>query len=210
MDDAANTAGGTGAGIDKVAALNLSLGVGPLADLIMSLGGPIIEGDAVQNAVATITRLSTDKVEMAEVIEELRRQLAEGAEALTKAKATIKERTPRSPKARKAGPVDNAFSRDELRAMIADADDVEIVFSDGKKELLTIPSLSVDGDAWRDHALGLILKLPVDVKAPAERPVTVAGFALFIDGDQVAFQQRSDPLTVPPGGAVRLSDDIYF
>lgn len=170
------------------------------------------------NVITVIDGIIGEKAEMVEIIETLRAELVEQTKALdaanaslTKAAATIKERTVRPPRARRAGPLDEPLSREALRDRLANADDVEIVFSDGARELLDVASIDIAGPVWRESSLGLLLDKPVDVKAPHDNPpVTIAGVALFIDGKQAAYQRRSDPLTVPAGQCVRLENDIIF
>lgn len=119
-------------------------------------------------------------------------------------------------KVRNLGPVKEALSGDDLVAAMAKADEdgdtVEIAFSDGKREIAGIPPKVVTGDVWRKHALGLMLRDPVTVEGPATggSSVAIAGYALLIDGKQVAYCERADPVTVAPGQHIGLSDDIYF
>lgn len=97
-----------------------------------------------------------------------------------------------------------------LRALITDATSVEIAFSDGVKEIAGLLPIKVEGEAWRDHGLGLMLTAPVDLRAPIDTSVSVAGYALLIDGKVVAATQRGDKVNIAGGTTVSLVDDIYF
>ncbi|BBC99104.1 hypothetical protein YGS_C1P0360 [Sphingobium sp. YG1] len=131
--------------------------------------------------------------------------------ASSKAKVAKLSEGEKTAKPRKVGPVKTRLSIDELKAAIDGADKVEILFGDGKTESGPAPIL-VEGDAWRDHALGLMLTEPVTLHGPAQgaAPYHVAGAALMLDGKQVAWSQRPDPLTVGAGQKFGLSYDIFF
>lgn len=140
---------------------------------------------------------------------------AKAAKAVTATKAKV-TRGDTTPKPRKFGPVDDGLSGDALVEALqqADADDkrVEIVVADGTREVTGIPPIVVTGDVWRPHMLGLMLKEPVKVDGaqPGGTSFVVAGFALLIDGKQVAYCRRSNVVQVAPGQTVSFADDIYF
>lgn len=113
-------------------------------------------------------------------------------------------------KARKCGPVDNPASLPDLQELIGMADVVELVFSDGKRELGIEPRV-ISGKAWAMTAAGLALRLPeFPLVGPATGPVTIAGYGLFLDGAQVAWAGRGDPMEVPPGRRMDLRNDVVF
>jgi RyR domain. len=115
-----------------------------------------------------------------------------------------------SGKPRKLAIIDQ-IDRDELRAKIAAADKVEILFGDGARDSGVTP-IVVEGDAWADHALGLMLREPVTIEGPGPgaQPYHVAGFALLLDGKQVAWSARPERLLVGAGQKYQLSNDIFF
>ena len=57
-----------------------------------------------------------------------------------------------------------------------------------------------------------MLKEPVVVHGPAHggAPYHVKGYALLLDGKQVAWSERPDPLQVGAGQKYQLSNDIFF
>lgn len=143
--------------------------------------------------------------------------------ALTKAKARVKTGDAPTRPRKLAAMVDDDASRttvaerrEALQKLIADADKVEIAFSDGKKEIAGLAPIVVEGDVWREHTLGLMLRDPVTVAGPAPSAggggtsVAIAGYALLLDGKQVAYTVRSDALNIAPGQKISLQDDIYF
>lgn len=138
---------------------------------------------------------------------------AEAAEKKARAKVS-RGAVPAKP--RKLGPVENGLSGDALREAIDDARDagkpVEIAFSDGKSEIAGVPPVRVEGDVWREHTLGLMLRDPVEVHGPADGAASVAidGYALLIDGKQVAYCRRGDPINLAAGRTISVADDIYF
>ena len=114
-------------------------------------------------------------------------------------------------KPRKIGPVKERMSIEDLREAISAADKIEILFGDGKRESGAAPVV-VEGEAWSDHALGLMLREPVEIHGPAHggQPYHVRGFALVLDGKQVAWSERPEPLMVGAGQKYQLSNDIFF
>jgi hypothetical protein len=131
------------------------------------------------------------------------------ADAKAKAAKVAKGDKPTGP--RKLSSSVAPLARDDLRKAIADADKVEILFGDGKRDSGVTP-IVVEGDAWVDHALGLMLNVPVTIEGPGPgaQPYQVAGFALLLDGKQVAWSSRPEPLLVGAGQKYQLSNDIFF
>lgn len=133
---------------------------------------------------------------------------------IDKAKASAKVAArdePAKPRKLAALAEGKALDREALKAAIADADDVEIAFSDGRKEVAGVPPVGVTGEAWKDHALGLMLTEAVEIHGPAtgQTAFVIEGYALMLDGKQAAFTPRA-PLNVSAGGTVKLENDIYF
>lgn len=115
-------------------------------------------------------------------------------------------------KARKVGPLENP-AKDEMLAAIAGAETVEVVFSDGKLELLQIPALLVSGTAWASVIGGVALRVPeLTLHGPAmgQNPWPLAGYGLFLDGKQAAWAPRPDTLVIGGGMQVNLRDDVIF
>lgn len=141
---------------------------------------------------------------------EARATKAEAGE--TKAKGQVKKlTTPAKP--RKLGAIDGERSSiEELRELIDDGDEVSIAFSDGTREVAGIAPVAVSGDAWSETATGLMLAKKVDIDGPGDTgtSVTIDGYALMIDGKQVAYSRRSTPIQIAPGQRVQIVDDINF
>lgn len=169
-----------------------------------------LQVDDLENQVETLT------VER----DEAKSKVAAAEKSAKAAKASI-ARADKSPKPRKIGPMgdDNADSLagEKLQAAIdeahANGEPLEIVFSDGKQEITGIPPVIVTGNVWRDHPRGMMLTQAVPVRGPTEPtgvPYAVAGYGLLIDGKQVAYTPRSEPIHVAPGQDIELRDDIWF
>jgi hypothetical protein len=128
---------------------------------------------------------------------------------LTKAKAKVVQgAAPAKPRALKSmeGP-----AREFLHALIRDAERVEIAFSDGTAEIAGVNPVVAEGEVWREHPLGLMLRDPVTIQGPTgAASIALDGYALILDGKQVAYTKRSDALPLGPGQKVTLADDIYF
>jgi hypothetical protein len=128
------------------------------------------------------------------------------------AKAPKVSRAIAGAKPRKVGPLDNPGGSDLLDA-IAAAETVEVVFSDGKFELLQIPALVVSGVAWAKVIGGVALRVPeLTLHGPAmgQNPWPLAGYGLFLDGKQAAWAPRPDTLMIGGGMQVNLRDDVIF
>lgn len=113
-------------------------------------------------------------------------------------------------KARKVGPVKDQLSPSELLELIGAANVVELAFSDGKKEL-SIPARQISGRAWIVNAVGLKLQLPeFIVEGPDGGAQSLAGYGLFLDGEQVAWAPRPDVMEVVPRRKSDLRHDVVF
>lgn len=85
---------------------------------------------------------------------------------------------------------------------------VELVFSDGKREIREIAPLAVAGDAWREDARGFTLKHEplLEPGEMAKPEVTIAGVAALNEaGEQVGWQRWVEPVKVPRNGRVQLT-----
>lgn len=102
----------------------------------------------------------------------------------------------------------------DLKELIADAETVEIAFvGGGGREVKGIAPRSIAGDAFHDagHALRLhVPTLTVYGPAPDQQPFEVLGYALILDGEQVAYAPRPDQLTIGSGARYELKDDVAF
>lgn len=142
-------------------------------------------------------------------------QAEKAAKAATAAKAKVTRSEVRA-KPRKLGPIDDGLTGEALIEALskADADDkrVEIVVSDGALEVTGIPPFAISGDVWRDHPLGRMLRDPIQIQGQntCGAPLMVHGFALLIDGKQVAYCERPEVVQVWPGQTINFADDIYF
>lgn len=113
-------------------------------------------------------------------------------------------------RARKVGPVKDKIEPRELLELIGAANVVELAFSDGKKEL-TIPARQISGKAWIVTAVGLKLQLPeLIVEGPDGGAQSLAGYGLFLDGEQVAWAARPDVIEMVPRRKTDLRHDVVF
>lgn len=180
---------------------------GRLQNGLTELGYPPEAGpegaDTVDKALFLLRGLQSERDELATKLE-----TAEKATKRAKAKVTAGD-APAKP--RKLTTAASELDRDALKDAIASAEKVEVAFSDGKAEIAGLAPLSVEGDSWKDHTRGLMLRDPVELPpSAAPTSVSVKGYALLLDGKQAAYTERSDPLTIAPGQRVGLTDDIYF
>lgn len=105
-----------------------------------------------------------------------------------------------------------AVARPERRAAFEAAiaaGPVEMVFSDGRKEIRELAPLIIGGDAWREDARGFTLKPeahPLLEPGDMTRPeVVIAGVGLLDEaGEQFAWLPLIERVTVPKNGRVQL------
>lgn len=132
---------------------------------------------------------------------------------LDKAAAAPKvTRVPAPAKRRAAGEMkDDNPAADDLLALIGAAEVVEVVFSDGKREFTEIAPLLVAGDVWAKVIGGLALRVPeLTVQAPQDGGLPLKGYALLLDGKQVAWAPRPETLILGGGRQFNLRDDVLF
>lgn len=176
-----------------------------LAQRVAELEGQVATLTAAQNGLEEDVARERQRADTAE----LARDAAEKSE---KAAAGKLRTLTTSKKPRAIGAIKDAqnLSGDDLRKAIADADDIEIVFSDGKREV-GVPPVAVEGAVWKDHPFGLLLDRPIDIEGPdGAGSISINGYALLLDGKQVAWRERSMPLQVAPGQRVQITEDILF
>lgn len=143
---------------------------------------------------------------------ELARRLSATKGVATKAKREAEVlRLEKSPVSRPVGAPTQPYDRDALAAAL-DAGDVEIVFSNGHRELHELAPLQVGGDAFQRGSRGFALKQAVEVEPgpmDAER-IEVRGFGLLADGVQVGWCGLPAPVSVPRNGRVQFDRCILF
>lgn len=141
---------------------------------------------------------------------------ADAEKADKAAKAAKAKPAASAPKIRKVAPPKGehvALAPGDLLELIGAADEVVIVFSDGRQEIAGVPALEVSGDAWKVTGAGLALSgVDVLIHGPAhgQSPYAIHGYGLLLDGEQVAYATAVDVRQVGPHAQVRLSDDIVF
>ena len=166
------------------------------------------EFDAARtDADAKLTSVTGERDAALAEIADLKGKLAKSEKAAAK---VTKAEAP--PKPRKLGPIKEPIEGEALREAIAKAETVEIAFSDGKSEIAGLAPIAVEGDVWKPHAIGTMLREPVTLHGPqrGEAFAPIDGYALILDGKPVAYTKRSEPIKMAPGGTYRLDDDIYF
>jgi hypothetical protein len=124
-----------------------------------------------------------------------------------------------SPEARPCGPLKRPANADEAaarRARIAEAlasDHVDVVASDGRKEIVELNPVRVNGNAWRERSDGFLLTLPLDHEpGDIKRPeVVVRGYGLFdAGGEQIGWRALPEPVRVPKNQRVRVESAAIF
>lgn len=187
--------------------------------------GPIVLAQRVaelEGQVATLTAAQTgqedelmkerERADAAELERDEANKRADAAEQDGKAAQGQLRKLSKPTKPRTIGVLaaDKSLTGEELRKAVDNAEDIEIVFSDGKREV-GVPAISVEGDVWKDHPFGLLLDRPIDIEGPdSVGSTSIAGYALLLDGKQVAWRERSMPLQVAPGQRIQIADDILF
>lgn len=166
----------------------------------------------VDELTAQVSTLEQEKGALSDQLDAAKTRIAELEKTLAEKPKGKVGKAAEPAKPRKAGPLADgkAVTGDALVELLAAADaaDVEIVFSDGSREIAGVPPVAVAGDVWRQHPRGLMLREPVVIEG-APQPTQLRGYALFVDGKQVAFTPR-DAVALAPGQSVNLENDIYF
>lgn len=184
-------------------------GAKAMAERLLAAEGKLVDALKAQadDQAATIAAI-TERAERAEA----EAQALKDAAARQAAEATvIAEDSVGAPRKLALVPADKRLAPSELAAAIADSETVEILFSDGKREIQSLGSRKVTGEAWIGRPAGLLLTKPVELfgGAAGAAPIVVSGYALLLDGKLAAYSAR-DPLSIPAGGHVRLENDIIF
>lgn len=155
--------------------------------------------------------LASDLDECREEIASLKRQLSAQKGAATKARAAAAAAMPAKP--RKFGPMKDQLGSHELAELIDDADEVQIAFTDANgREIAGIAPRTISGDAFKADTAALRLsvpEMPIHGPATGQAAFRLGGYALLVDGEQVAFTPR-DELAIAPGQTYELKDDVAF
>lgn len=117
----------------------------------------------------------------------------------------------RSPVARAVVPMEEPRMRGAIETAV-EAGEVEIVFSDGEREILELVPRRVLGDAWQRTGGRLMLRQGVELEpGDMDKPeVAVAGFGLFAGGEQIAWRALPEAVKVSRNGRVLLENAITF
>lgn len=125
-------------------------------------------------------------------------------------------REARSPTPRKVGrPVARfgkpgvAYSPELAAIAIAGEESVEIVFSNGKAEIIDLAPVTARAHAWLQSRGRHMLREAVELEG-GDADLEVAGFALLAGGEQVGWCELPEPVRVPKHGRVRLENCIVF
>lgn len=139
--------------------------------------------------------------------------------AATKARNTI-EAIKEAEKPRELGPmglpVEDESDDPDIRVLAAylpEADEIVLAFSDGREELRGIAPVKVDPGLFRltrgrlfFDSTDLVLTGPGG-EGPAPQ---LAGVALLLDGEQVAWSPMAKPIDLGPGQSINLAGNIVF
>lgn len=191
------------------------------AHLIASLTAQRDEARAqVRELTKDKEKLTKDLGAMTADRDAARAELDVAAKGLTKAKTDLQKArakaAPKPPRLRAIGPIggDTPEPRgQDLLELIGAAETVELVFSDGQRELRGLPSQLIEGDAWALGANGVRLRgIELEVHGPAhgQPPIRIVGYGLLLDGEPTAYQARIDVLELQPNGRANLKDDVIF
>lgn len=180
-----------------------------LADGLDVLGFTVPEhGEATGVALSAISELKAENA-----------KLTTHNEKLT---AKVAQAVPSGKKGRTIGPIKTLVAAREddeggtvsavnvLLEKIRDADQVEIAFSDGKREIAELPALTISGeDAWAVTAAGLALKVDPLHLVSQGRPIVICGYGLLLDGKLTAYRETG-PHKLAAGQQWNLAGDVVF
>lgn len=178
-----------------------------VAELNAAAAELTVERDA---ALAKASDAERERDDLNAKVAELTEQAATLSEQIRAASKKAKAVANPSSKLRKAGPIENP-QPSELAELIGMGDQVQVVFSDGKREIGALPALDITGRAWATRVTGLALCIPdLTISTVGGGAADLAGYALFIDGQQVAYAARIDVLRIAPGQTMNISNDVIF
>lgn len=187
-----------------------------LASALAEAGIDVAEGDdLILIASDSIKSLKQAAGDLSDKLDAAETALADAVSERDKLQADLEaaSKAPRAragttAKLRKVGPVDNPPAADLLE-LIREAETVELVFSDGKRELSAIMPRIIEGMAWQVNFIGLSLNVP-ELLVTSSGVAEIAGYGLFLDGKQAAWAARPDLLRVGPGAKMNLQGDVLF
>lgn len=143
----------------------------------------------------------------------LKRQLTAQKGATTKVRGAM-ETLEESLKPRALGPLEDQLTAPELAELFAGTPRVELAYSDGKAELAGVPPVAVPGSAFTFRRGRMMLDTgDLLVRGPIDQlgARVLAGYALLIDGEQVAWVPRlAGQLTLGPGQSYSIKDDVVL
>lgn len=164
--------------------------------------------DPVAVLVASRDALKTELLEVITDRDKAQAALAKAVAAGQAAKRAAPRGQGRAAKVLK----DNPGTEDLLKA-IAAAGTIEVVASDGKRELVEIAPLEVKPHHFRRVSRGLALAVPdfaVHAPQPGQPALSLAAWALFIDGKLAACRARKGTMTLGGGARHNLASDVLF
>lgn len=132
--------------------------------------------------------------------------------ATTKAKNTI-EQMEEAAKPRKFGAGETGGDVRALEQLIEEADEVVLAFSDGRSEIAGVPACRVSADDFvikRGRLLYQGEGLTVTGPNTAASAPELAGVALVLDGEQVAWSPLSRPLALGANQTTNLTGSVIF
>lgn len=179
-------------------------------------GFEIGEGETIAGAARrVIGELDQRVAELEDALASSEASIRGYKSAATKAKRGSIHPLDKRAKARAVGPLgtkDAEASRELVDEAISG--EVEIVASDGEKEIAELaPVMVVGAECWRavgggrrQLIPGFMLE-PGDIAAPE---VEVLGFGLFAEGEQIGWCPLVEPIAVPRLTTVRVENAIAF
>lgn len=168
---------------------------------------------------AALAQATTNLASLEADLAEARRSLTAQKGAATKARNEAEVlKLERSPKGRKIGRPRALFGKPavpfdaELARLAIDEGEVEIVFSDGKAEIVELAPIRVGGDAWRRGArgYGLIPSIELEPGEMDAPEVKVAGFGILAAGEQIGWQELPEPIVVRRNSRVLLDHVVLI
>lgn len=179
------------------------IGVVPDEDGTMP-GDRVVDG--LTAAIDELEQLRASNATLIAELETVKDERDKAVEELAKAANAPKSRAAKAPKPRDCGPLKENFAADDLLELIKGAKRVEVAFSDGKKEISSLPAQVIEGDAWRIGVTGLQLTIPLEAKGA----VSLAGYGLFLDNKLIAYRARPDVLEISQDHVMQLAGDVVF
>jgi len=175
--------------------------------------------DLVQTADAMLKVQDNQLISLREELKAVNRRLASQRGATTKAKSRIVE-LEEAGKPRKFGPMSavfddpaEAFDAVDLMTAIDAADELVLAFSDGVNELKGVKPREVQAEAFRlTRGRVHFMDGPLEVTGPgdADTVTTLAGVALLVDGEQLAWSPMAQPLNIGAGQTLNLAGSVIF